>query len=173
MLMKLFPRDWDNQLDRHPQNTKLHQIKQVIKRVEEFTEGGKRCFARLKEQIEISLPASTASQSLATLLDPATKIFANKLLSKSIYKETVDLLRKEHRTVLKAMNTKITESEGVVAMGTDNAVPAEADILEESWEMDSSDDEELNFVSGVSLKKDMKTLASEEELTSDAMIKDW
>ena len=112
-------------MNRHPRDTKLHQLKKVIKRVEEFTEGGKICFARLKEQIEIRLPAATASQSLATLLDPATKIFANKLLSKSIYKETVDLLQKEHHTVLKAMNTKITEAEDVVATGTENTVPAE------------------------------------------------
>ena len=81
-------------MNRHPQDTKLHQIKKVIKRVEEFTEGGKGCFARLKEQIEIRLPAATASKSLATLLDTATKMFANKLLRKSIYKETVGLLRK-------------------------------------------------------------------------------
>ena len=39
--------------------------------------------------------------------------------------------------------------------------------------MDISDDEELNFVSVVSLKKDKKTLAAEEELKSDAMIKNW
>ena len=71
------------------------------------------------------------------------------------------------------MNTKITEAEGVVATVTGNAVPAEEDILEEHSEMDSSDDEELNFVSVVSLKKDKKTLAAEEELRSDAMIKDW
>ena len=71
----------------------------------------------------MSSSAGTAfSVPLATLLDPATNMFANKLLSKSIYKETVDLLRKDHRTVLKAMNTKITEAEGVVAKGTENAV---------------------------------------------------
>ena len=63
-------------MNRHPRDTKLHQIKKVIKRVENFTEGGKRWFARLKEQIENFLPAATASQSLATLLDPATKMFA-------------------------------------------------------------------------------------------------
>ena len=148
-------------MNRHPQDTKLHQIKKVIKRVEEFTEGGKRCFARLKEQIEIRLPAATASQSLATLLDPATKMFANKLLSKSIYKETVGLLRKEYRTFLKTMNTNINEAEGVFVTGAENAVPTEEDILKEPRDMDSSDDEELTFVSVVSLKKDKKNLAAE------------
>ena len=39
--------------------------------------------------------------------------------------------------------------------------------------MDSSDDQELNFVSIVSLKKDKKSLSAEEELKADAMIKDW
>ena len=157
----------------HPRDTKLHQIKKVIKRVEEFTEGGKRCFARLKEQIELRLPAATASQSLATLLDPATKKFAKQLLTESIYEETVDLLWKEHRKFLKAMNTEITEAEVVVATGMENAVPAEEDILEEPRQMDNSDDDELNSVSVVSLKKDKKTLAAEEELKSDAMFKDW
>ena len=52
-------------------------------------------------------------------------------------------------------------------------MPAEEDILEEPREMDSSDDEEMNFVSVASLKKDKKTLAAEEELKSEAMIKDW
>ena len=77
------------------------------------------------------------------------------------------------RTVLKDMNTKITEAEDVVATGTENTVPAGEYILEGPREMDSSDDEELNFVSVVSLKKDKKTLAAEEELKSDAMIKNW
>ena len=48
-------------MNRHPWDTKLHHIKKVIKRVEEFTEGGKRCFARLKEQIEIRLPVATTT----------------------------------------------------------------------------------------------------------------
>ena len=148
-------------MHRHPRDTNLHQIKKVIKRVEEFTEGGERCFARLKEQIGICLPAATVSQPLSTLLDPATKMFANKLLSKSIYKETVGLLRKEYRTFLKAMNTKINEAEGVFVTGAENAVPTEEDILKEPREMDSSDDEELTFVSVVSLKKDKKNLAAE------------
>ena len=103
-------------INQHPRDTKLHQIKKVTKRVEEFTEGGKRCFARLKEQIELRLPAATASQSLATLLDPATKKFAKQLLDKSLYEDTVDLLRKEHRKIVKAMNTKMTEGEGAAAM---------------------------------------------------------
>ena len=36
----------------HPRDTKLHHIKKLIKRVEEFTEGGKICFARLKSKLK-------------------------------------------------------------------------------------------------------------------------
>ena len=115
--------------------------------VEAFTPGGKTCFAPLKAQIELCLPTATASQSLATLLDPVRMIFAKKLLGDLIYKEIVALLGKEHLKVSKAIHIKIIESGGDVTTATQNTEPTEEEeILAQSKDMDSSDSKELNFV---------------------------
>ena len=97
--------------------------------VEAFTPGGMTCFACLKAHIELCLPAATASQSLVTLLDPATKMFAKKLLGDLIYRETVTLLGKEYREVSKATNIKIIEPGGDVVTATQNTVPTEEVIM--------------------------------------------
>ena len=127
----------------------------------------------MKEQINLRLPGPTASQSLATLLDPATKTFALKLLGKILYEETVPLLRNEHHKIVKAMKTKVFEGEGVAAMDVENVEAAEEEILEEPREMDSDDDVELSFVSVIKSKKDEKTLEAEVLIQSDTIVTDW
>jgi len=115
-------------LSRQESDTKLSQIPRYTKRVDNFTDGGKKCLLRLQEQINFRLPATTPSQSLATLLDPATKIFARTLLKGDLYDKTLAYLKKEHLKVYKAWkcgkasNVNNDQTNTVVGPTEDNEV---------------------------------------------------
>ena len=91
-------------IKKQPKDTALTRLERTTRKVEDFTEGGKKCLERLEKQIEARLPAPTATESLATLLDPALKKFARQLLGESLYAKTVDLLKAEHLSSLNILD---------------------------------------------------------------------
>ena len=137
-------------LGRHSSDKLMHTIPRKKKRVVDFTEGGRKCLLRLKEQIKLRLPPPTPMQSLATLLDPATKKFAQTLLGPGVYPQTLELLKKEHSSLFitwsKREHTKKPVDKAITA--TAASAPEKEMVLDE---LDSSSDEEDLVIEAVAV----------------------
>ena len=159
-------------LDRHSSDKLLHTIPRKKKRVVDFTEGGRKCLLRLKEQIKKRLPPPTPMQSLATLLDPVTKKFAQALLGPSVYPQTLELLKKEHSSLFIIWSKREHTNQPV-----DKDITATAATANETEgvldELDSSSDEEDLVIEAVAvIEKDV----DEDELLlqeSDRIVDKW
>ena len=161
-------------LTRQKHGMALHQAERENRKVDDFTEGGKRCLHRLTKQIELRLPATTAKENLATLLDPATKLFAKKLLGMTDYQKAVCLLKEEHRSVYKLI-TKKKESPTINDELVDTATTREEEEdLQEPVDMDcSSDDDELYAFEPEVEKQDDAVALEELYRKSDSLVDAW
>ena len=85
-------------LGRQVPTTTLNNWPREKKSVKDFTDAGKKCLERLQKQIDERLPAPKPERSLAVLLDPAKKMFAEELLNEdtSPFNATRSLLKEKH-----------------------------------------------------------------------------
>ena len=95
-------------LGRQAPTTTLNNWPREKKSVKDFTDAGKKCLERLQKQIDERLPAPKPERSLAVLLDPATKKFAEELLNEdtSLFNATRSLLKEKHREVYRVLHGK-------------------------------------------------------------------
>ena len=116
-------------------NQTLDSWQRVERKVEDFSENGKKCIARLQEQVKIRLNQEDPEELASVLLDPTTKSSARSLLGKIMYKKTVKVLKKEHQKLYNKMTPKDVVEVEDLETGDKNAV-AEKDVDEDDDEVE-------------------------------------
>lgn len=138
------------EIGRQGPSTKLKNWPRKPKKLEEFTDAGKRCHERFRLQIEKRLPPPKKEDCLSVLLDPLTKGYAEKaLLGKQLFDETHQLLKEKHRASYKAFHGP---SEGNAKEKEPSISEGEEELAEpqpsgsEAGSDDEEDDESLDMV---------------------------
>lgn len=122
------------------------------RKVEEFTDTAKKCIERLKSQMNKRLSAPTPQNCVSALLDPTTLHYAKGFMdteSDTLYQETVNHLRVEHRSVFRVIYGKGADTADSSGEGSNNDTNNDNDLvteeLDEPREMSEEEDEDDMF----------------------------
>ena len=162
-------------LDKVSKTARIGNWPRTERDVERFTDIGKHCLHRVKLQIDLRLPAPSAQDSIAVLIDPVTKAFASFILG-GLHDDTIVELKKAHREAYKVLCGKKTGDDKVEAddMGEEgdeeeNNVEEELDEPEE----EDSDDELLSTKVVVGPGDSNDAIAESLIAEADKVVDDW
>jgi len=130
--------------------------------VEDFTPAGKTCLARLKEQIKVRLPPPKPNECMATLLDPATKKFAEGLLGTELHAQAVASLKAEHRKVFMIIK-RAGMSNAAEAEITEGITEEQGEDLQIPTAPNEESDDEDDLIAGFSYSVASKNTDEDEE----------
>lgn len=128
-------------------NKKAANWPREYRKVSDFTELGKRCLNRMREQVLLRLPPLGPHDSIPVLLDPLTKSFAKQLLSQpsNLHDDTLEMLKSEHRAIYRVYHKKGTTgtTESGAVDGNNDGTATKSDASKQADVQDSEEEQKM------------------------------
>ncbi|KUF86941.1 hypothetical protein AM587_10004573 [Phytophthora nicotianae] len=157
--------------------------RRVVRTLDQFSEAGKTCLRRTLLQLQARLPKVTREVIACVLLDPRTKSSAKKIAvvgdiprkeEKAIYKDGIDFLRAEHRTVFAGMvnaeKISLSQQSSQSSQLSQDSVSPFSSPASNGWD----DEDELLLGAPIRARKTREEMKETEiNARADAVMKDW